>query len=64
MTLDTQNPIAVTVDDAVKISGMSRSALYVALKRGEIAAKKAGGRTIILVADLKSYLVSLPAYQN
>ena len=56
-------PIAVTIPDAVKISGMSRSALYEALKRGDLTARKAGRRTLISFADLEAYLASLPTYR-
>lgn len=52
-----------TMPDAVQYSGMSRSALYEALKRGELTARKAGRRTLIAFADLDAYLASLPAYQ-
>ncbi len=56
-------PIAVTIPDAVRLSGMSRTAIYAALKRQDITARKAGRRTLILFAELQAYLASLPAYQ-
>ena len=52
-----------TMPDAVQYSGMSRSALYEALKRGELTARKAGRRTLIAFSDLDAYLASLPTYQ-
>lgn len=52
-----------TLPEAVQYSGMSRSALYVALKRGDLSARKAGRRTLIAFADLEAYLASLPTYQ-
>lgn len=58
-----QTPIAVTIPEAVKATGMSRSALYEAMKRGDLIARKAGRRTLISFADLESYLGSLPTYQ-
>jgi len=57
------NPIAVTIPDAVKLSGMSRTSIYEALKRQDISARKAGRRTLISFADLEAYLASLPTYQ-
>ena len=57
-----ESPIAVTVPDAVRLSGYSRSALYEAMKKG-LPARKAGRRTLILVADLEAYLASLPEYK-
>ena len=57
-----ETPIAVTIPDAVKATGLSRSRLYEALKRG-LPARKAGRRTLLMVADLEAYLADLPAYQ-
>lgn len=57
-----QTPIAITIPEAVKASGLSRSRLYEALKN-ELPARKAGRRTLIMVADLEAYLASLPTYQ-
>ena len=59
-----QTPITVTVPDAVKATGMSRTSIYEALKRGDLSARKAGRRTLILFSDLQAYLASLPAYQT
>jgi excisionase family DNA binding protein len=56
-------PIAVTIPDAVKASGMSRTTIYAALKRGDLSARKAGRRTLIPIADLERFLAALPAYQ-
>jgi excisionase family DNA binding protein len=58
-----QSPIAVTIPDAVKATGMSRTSIYEALKRGDLTARKAGRRTLISFADLEAYLASLPTYQ-
>jgi excisionase family DNA binding protein len=56
-------PIAVTIPEAVKLSGMSRTSIYEALKRQHITARKAGRRTLISFADLETYLASLPTYK-
>ena len=56
-------PIAVTIHEAVKLSGMSRTSIYEALKRQDITARKAGRRTLISFADLEAYLANLPTYQ-
>jgi excisionase family DNA binding protein len=58
-----QAPIAVTIPDAVRATGMSRTSIYEALKRGDLIARKAGRRTLISFADLEAYLASLPTYQ-
>jgi len=58
-----QTPIALTIPDAVRATGLSRSALYEAMRRQEIVAIKAGRRTLIRFSDLEAYLASLPTYQ-
>lgn len=55
-------PLAVTISEAVRLSGISRTALYEALARGDISARKAGSRTLICFADLEAYLANLPRY--
>jgi len=57
-------PISVTIPDAAKASGMSRTSIYEALKRGDLTARKAGRRTLISFADLQTYLAGLPAYRS
>ena len=57
------SPIAITVPEAVRLTGLSRSALYEALKQQKITAKKAGRRTLFLVADLEAFMGSLPSYE-
>lgn len=57
-------PIALTIPDAVKASGMSRTTIYEALKRGDLIARKAGRRTLIPFASLESYLANLPKYRS
>jgi excisionase family DNA binding protein len=57
-------PLAVTIPDAVKATGMSRTSIYGALKRGDLTARKAGRRTLIAFADLQAYLAKLPTYQS
>lgn len=55
-------PLTVTIPEAVKLSGMSRTAIYEALKRGDLVARKAGRRTLIAFVDLESYLDKLPTF--
>ena len=58
-----QTPIAVTIAGAVKASGLSRTTIYDALKRGDLTAFKAGRRTLIRFTDLEAYLSGLPEYR-
>lgn len=55
--------IALTIPDAVRVSGMSRTAIYEALKQGRFEAVKSGKRTLIRYASLSDYLSSLPRYK-
>lgn len=55
-------PLTVTVAEAVKLSSISRTAIYEALKRGDLAARKAGRRTLISLADLEAFLCNLPTF--
>lgn len=56
-------PITITISGAVKASGLSRTTIYAALKRGELTAMKAGRRTLIRFADLEAYVERLPIYR-
>jgi excisionase family DNA binding protein len=53
--------LAYTVADAARVSGIGRTTLYELLGRGEIQARKAGGRTLIPAESLRDYLKNLPA---
>jgi excisionase family DNA binding protein len=57
------SPIAYTIPDAVRVSGISRTAIYDALKSGKLLAVKRGKRTLIPYASLSGYLASLPTYK-
>ncbi|MER9755414.1 helix-turn-helix domain-containing protein [Mesorhizobium sp. M0166] len=52
--------LAATINETVEMSGMSRSAIYRAIKENRIPKRKNGGRTLILVSDLERFLNSLP----
>jgi excisionase family DNA binding protein len=55
------NPISVTIFEACKLSGISRSYLYQVMARGEVRSIKAGRRRLVLVASLRAWLESLSA---
>ncbi|MBP7065745.1 MAG: helix-turn-helix domain-containing protein [Ferrovibrio sp.] len=52
--------MALTVNQAVKRSGISRSTLYRAMASGGLVARKYGKRTLILTQDLDKWLHNLP----
>lgn len=56
-------PLFYTVTDAIRVSGLSRTALYEALKNKALAARKHGKRTLISRVDLMGYMANLPAWK-
>ena len=52
--------IAVSIRDAARISGLSRSAIYLRIGEGRIDARKSGCRTLIMIDSLKRDIESLP----
>ena len=55
-------PLNYQITEAVRVSGLSRSRIYEALRKQELRAIKAGRRTLIPVTELEAYLASLPSY--
>jgi len=58
----TEPPLAYNIIEAAAIARGSRTAIYEALRRGELRGLKRGSRTLILGTELKRWLESLPAY--
>jgi hypothetical protein len=52
--------IAYTIPEAVVVSGVSRSTLYLAIAYGDLRARKFGARTLILARELRRFLQALP----
>jgi hypothetical protein len=53
-------PFAATVNDAVKLSGLTRTELYRLLGVGSIKAKKSGRRTLVMMDSVREYVRQLP----
>jgi hypothetical protein len=53
-------PLTVTIPEAVRLSGLSRSELYRQLGAGCIRACKSGSRTLIVWESLKAHVEALP----
>ena len=62
------DPIAYNVDDAARVSGMSRTLIIRAIKAGDLKAKRTSrsetgepaGKFIILRRELEAFLENLP----
>ena len=53
-------PLAYTIPGAVRASGLARTRVYDLIERGDLAAFKAGRRTMVHAESLRAYLASLP----
>jgi hypothetical protein len=54
--------IAYSIPEAVRASGLSRSAIYLALRNGALGGRKAGSRTVIERHELERYIAGLPPF--
>jgi excisionase family DNA binding protein len=52
---------AMTIADVSRRTGIGRTSIFEAIRRGELKAIKAGSRTLIRHDDLMAYLDSLPS---
>jgi len=53
-------PLAYTVAEAVKVTGLARTRLYEMAGEGRLTFRRAGRRTVILADDLQRLLAALP----
>ena len=63
VVVDIAAPILVPLRRATEISGLSKSTLYLHAMQGRLTLKKAGKRTLVDYASLKSLLEGLPTAQ-
>jgi hypothetical protein len=51
---------ALRISEVVVSTGLGRTTIYDAIRCGRLLARKCGRSTVILVADLEAFLISLP----
>ena len=51
-----QQPIAVHIDEAVRLSGIGRTSLYTLITDGRIRTVRLGRRRLVLVESLREFL--------
>ena len=54
-----EKPIAYRIDDAVRITGLSRSTLYNLKAKGELEIRRVAGRALILRRDLEALVTGV-----
>lgn len=56
MTIQPVQPYALTIDNAARFSGLSRSRIYELMGAGDLKSFKVGNRRMIMLDDIKSFL--------
>ena len=60
--MTSQEPIAISISEAARLSGRGRSFIYQAIGRGELPMHKAGKSSFIFLSDLQQWLKKFPRF--
>ncbi len=52
--------LALTIQEAAQLSSLGQTSIYKAIRGGQLISRKYGTRTIIMRADLTTFLTNLP----
>ncbi len=63
MQPEAPTPYALTIADAVRFSGLTRSALYKLMGEQRLAPRKIGRRTLLLTEELRRVIADAPPAQ-
>lgn len=53
--------LAFSIEQAARATGIGRTAIFAAIKAGQLHAKKYGRRTLVASHDLQKFIESLPS---
>ena len=53
-------PLAISIAEAVRMSGLGRTSLYAAIAAGRLRTRKSGRRTLVETAALRRFIEALP----
>ncbi len=58
--IENASPIAMTIADVSRLTGIGRTSIFEAIRQGRLRAVKAGSRTLIKADNLAAFVDSLP----
>lgn len=57
-------PLAVSVNEACRMTSLGRTKLYAMMSAGDLPYRKIGSRTVILMADIQNLLADTSALKS
>ncbi len=58
--MNTNRAEILTIDEVIRESRLSRTAVFGALRRGDLVARKYGRRTLIARNDFEAFIAAMP----